>query len=435
MIKILFVDDQPEILRGLRRALATVDNGWDFKFAPSGEEALNMMSESSFDVVISDMRMPKMDGVELLNVVMIRYPDTVRIILSGSSERERIMESVKCAHQFLIKPCNMETMFSIIERACKHQDLFTNKTLKRLVAGAEKLPSPPQLYNSIVSEMQSEDVSIKKVGQIISQDISMSAKILQIVNSAFFGLPQKIIDPQQASVYLGLDTLKALVLSIHVFSSCNKNSELLGCSPEDLQKHSIMVGTLAKDIARVQRADAKVAEESLIAGIFHDIGKLILLNMAEECKKIIDYIEMTRCNLLEAEYAVLKTSHAELGAYLLGVWGIPDNVVEAVAFHHNPSKLHDEVFMMQKESSNKDIWKLNIDDKDTTRETNHESLKGFTALTAVHVAHALIMQQGGPPPSTPDFSNVDMGYLERLNLADKLPEWAECCNKIKGKEE
>ena len=254
------------------------------EFATSGEDALNIMSKSPVDVVMSDMRMPKMNGVELLNIVMKRYPETVRIILSGSSEQEMILRSVKCAHQFLTKPCNMETMLFTIGRACKLQDLLRNKTLKKIVAGAENLSSPPQLYNLIVSEMQSEDVSIRKIGNIISQDVAMSAKILQIVNSAFFGLPQKIIDPQQASVYLGLDTLKALVLSIHVFSSFKEDSKLLWCSPADLQKHSIMVGNLAKDIARVQMADAKVVEESLIAGMFHDIGKLIMLNIPEQCK-------------------------------------------------------------------------------------------------------------------------------------------------------
>ncbi|MDR4499413.1 MAG: response regulator [Candidatus Scalindua sp.] len=436
MKRILFVDDQPEILRGLRRVLETIDGEWDFEFATSGEEALNIMSKSPFDIVMSDMRMPKMNGVELLDIVMKRYPETVRIILSGSSEQEMILRSVKCAHQFLIKPCNMNTMFFTIGRACKHLDLLRNKTLKRIVAGAGKLSSPPQLYNLIVSEMQSEDASIRKIGNIISQDIAMSAKILQIVNSAFFGMPQKIIDPQQASVYLGLDTLKALVLSIHVFSSFKEDSKLLWCSPADLQKHSIMVGNLAKDIARVQMADAKVVEESLIAGMFHDIGKLVMLNIPEECKTIMDYIEKTGCDILEAEYAVIKTSHAELGAYLLGVWGFPDNIVEAVAFHHNPSKLQDDLFIIPEESSNKDIWELTSGDgdKDSKIGTNKQSLKVFTALTAVHVANALIMQKDCSATTT-DFSDVDIGYLGRLNLTDKLPEWAECYNKIKSKVE
>ncbi|MDR4505220.1 MAG: response regulator [Candidatus Scalindua sp.] len=434
MEKILFVDDQPEILRGLRRALNTEDNEWDFEFATSGEEALNIMSKSSFDVVISDMRMPKMNGVELLETVMKRYPETVRIILSGSSEPELILKSIKCAHQFLIKPCNMETMMFTIGRACKHQDLLRNKTLKRIVAGTEKLSSPPELYNSIVSEMQSDDVSIRKIGQIISQDISMSAKILQIVNSAFFGLPQKILDPQQASVYLGLNTLKALVLSIYVFSSFKKDSKLLWYSPTDLQKHSIMVGNLAKNIARVQMADAKVIEESLIAGIFHDIGKLIMLNIPAECKMIMDYIERTGSDPLEAEYAVLKTSHAELGAYLLGVWGISDSVVEAVAFHHNPSKLDDDVLIMLEKCSNKDTGESASGDKSSKIGKNKESLEGFTALTAVHVANALIMQQGCST-STPDFSGIDMDYLGRLNLTDKLPGWTECCYNIRDKGE
>jgi DNA-binding NtrC family response regulator len=117
--RILFVDNQPEVLRGLKRVLRTVRHEWDVEFAASGEEALNLMSKSHFDVVVSDMHMPEMNGVELLNTVMERYPNTVRIVLSGHSDREMIMNSLNCTHQFLAKPCNAETIRYTIERACK----------------------------------------------------------------------------------------------------------------------------------------------------------------------------------------------------------------------------------------------------------------------------------------------------------------------------
>jgi putative nucleotidyltransferase with HDIG domain len=434
MNRIIFVDDQPAVLNGIKRVLRTVCHEYDADFAVSGEEALNLMSKSHFDVIVSDMRMPKMGGVELLNIVMKRYPETVRIILSGHSDREMILRSVRCAHQFLAKPCNMETIRFTVKRACKLQDLLRSETLRKLVAGIKKLPSLPRLYNLIVAEMQSEDASLKKVGQIISQDIAMSAKILQLVNSAFFGLPQKISDPQQAAVYLGIDTLKALVLSIHVFSSFTEDSKYFWFSLANLQKRSIMVGRLASDIAHAEKADAKVVEDALISGILHDIGRLIMLKIPAQCKMIMDYIERTGCDLVEAEYAVIKTSHAELGAYLLGLWGISDNVVESVAFHHNPSKLLDDVFIMPEESSNKGTGKVKSGDKDSKPGPDKELVKEFTALTAVHVANSLLMQESSSPGIT-DFTYVDMLYLSKLNLRDKLPEWAERCNKIKREAE
>jgi putative nucleotidyltransferase with HDIG domain len=428
--RILFVDDQPEVLRGLKRALETMRHKWDIEFAVSGEEALNLMSKSHFAVVVSDMRMPEMDGVELLNVVMERNPEVVRIILSGHSDRELVLRSVRCAHQFLAKPCNIETISYTIERACKLRDLLRSETLRKIVAGIKNLPSLPKLYSLIMSEMQSPDTSLKKVGYIISQDVAMSAKILQIVNSAFFGLPQKIVDPQQAAVYLGIDTLKALILSIHVFSSFKEDSEFFWFSLADMQKRSIMVGRLARDIARAEMADGKVVEEALIAGILHDIGRVIMLKIPDHCRMVMDYIERTGCDLVDAEYTVMKTSHAELGAYLLGLWGIPGNVVEAVAFHHNPSKLLEEMFIMPSESSNKDTGKIKPSDKDSKTRPDKKLLKEFTALTAVHVANSLLMQESSSPDITV-FPYVDMHYLRKLNLTDKLPEWMECCEKIK----
>ncbi|MHC4183143.1 MAG: HDOD domain-containing protein, partial [Planctomycetota bacterium] len=226
MRKILFVDKDPKVINELRTMLGSMHQKWEMKFAMSGEEALNFMDISPFDVVVSDMRLPKMDGAELLSTVMECYPETVRILLSNPLDKEMALRSVKSVHQFLAKPCSADTINYTIERTCSLRDLLRDETLKKIVTGIRNLPSLPSLYNLIIKEMQSEEPSLKKVGRIISQDVSMSAKILQLINSAIFGLPQKITDPQQAAIYLGTDTLKALVLSIHIFSSFTEDAEL-----------------------------------------------------------------------------------------------------------------------------------------------------------------------------------------------------------------
>jgi putative nucleotidyltransferase with HDIG domain len=429
MRRILFVDDSPDEIERLREMLEPMQHEWEVEFAVNGEEALNFMAKSPFDVVVSDMRMSDMDGAELLGTVMERYPETVRIIQSWYSDKERVLRSVKSAHQFLMKPSSTEAMKYTIERTCKLRDLLRNETLKKIVTGIKNLPSLPQLYSLILAEMHSKDASLKKVGHIISQDVSMSAKILQMVNSAFFGLPQKISDPQQAAIYLGIDTLKALVLSIHVFSSFKEDSDLFWFSLADMRKRSIMVGRLARDIARTETDDEKVAEEALIAGILHDIGRLIMLKIPEQCRMMMDFIERTGCDLVEAEYIVMKTSHAELGAYLLGLWGISDNIVEAVAFHHNPSKLLEDIFIIAGESSNKDKEKIKSSEK-KSKSLSVKKLSGeYCILTAVHVANSLLMQESSS--DTTVFPYVDMRYLSRLDLTDKLPGWMECCNKLR----
>ncbi len=319
-----------------------------------------------------------------------------------------------------MKPSNAETLKYTVERVCKLQDLLRSETLRNMIAGIRRLPTLPQLYNLIVAEMQSKEPSLKKVGHIISQDVSMSAKILQLVNSNFYGLPLKIADPQQAAVYLGVDTLKSLVLSIDVFSSFTEDAELRGFSLAEMWKHSLMTSRLARDIARAVTSDGKAAEEAMVAGILHDIGKLILLKAPMQYKKVEDFIEKSGCGRVEAEYAVMKTSHAELGAYLLGLWGIPDNVVEAVAFHHNPSKLLEDIFVTQGKSSNKGI----------EMETVKKQLTGFAIVTSVHVANALMMQEVSSSSAT-TFPYIYIRYLGKLNVTDKLPKWAERCNKIR----
>jgi putative nucleotidyltransferase with HDIG domain len=429
MRRILFVDDDPKEIKRLRKMLRSIRHEWEIESAVSGKEALSFMAKSHFDVVVSNMHMQKMDGVELLDTVMERYPGTVRIILSEDSDKEKSLQSVKSTHQFLKKPCDADTVKYTIERACKLQDLLRNETLIKTVTGIKNLPSPPRLYSLIMQEMRSPDASLKNVGDIISQDIAMTAKILQLINSAYFGLPRRITDPQQATIFLGIDTLKALVLTFHVFSEFSEDAELCEFSLADMLKHSIMVGRLAKEIAKVELDDTKILEEIYIAGILHDIGKLILLKLPEQYREVMKYIKSTGFSFVEAEYNVMKTSHAELGAYLLALWGIPDNIVETVAFHNNPSKLLENILSMSIKSNNNYVGEIKPENSNLKSLSKEKYLKEFTTLTSVHLADAMLVQKDWPTDTTvPTYA--DMLYLRTLELTDNLSEYLECYNKI-----
>lgn len=397
--RVLFVDDEVNILQGLRRMLRNMGDRWEMFFAGGGEEALDIISRKGIDIVVSDMRMPGMDGAQLMDKVMNLYPNIIRIILSGYSDQELILKSVKYTHQFLVKPCDPEVLKRTIEKACMLRELLNDEKLIMTVTGIKHLPSLPRVYRVIVEELQSSNASLKKIGDIISQDVTMTARILQLVNSAFFGLPQKVASPQQAVTLLGINTLKALILNVQVFTTINREKQPKDFSLEKLCNHSIMVGNLASIIAKSESTHNNIKEDAFAAGILHDIGILLLIENPKLYQKLMEYASVNRCSLLKAEYAVLGSSHAELGAYLLGLWGLSDPIVEAVAFHHNPSKLKDD---------------------------------SFTALTAVHVANAFLSGIKDHLENI-DSSYLDLQYLTDLRITDRLKKWTAIFDSYKSR--
>ncbi len=391
MKRILCVDDEPKVLEGIQRMLRSMRHEWDMVFAQSGQDALSILAEQPADVVISDMRMPGMDGVQLLTEVMQRYPQIVRIALSGHSEREMNLRAVGPTHQYLAKPCDPELMKNVVARACALRGVLSKDALREAVSQMQSLPSLPQRYIEMVEELRSPDASMRRVGAIVRKDVGMTAKVLQLVNSAFFGLGRHITDPSEAAKFIGLDTLQALVLSVHVFSEFD-HARATGLRLEKLWNHSMATGTLAKRIAAAEGCEAKLCDHALMAGILHDAGKLVLAaNLPDEYGQAMAKARDTAVATWEAEEQIFGTTHAEAGAYLLGLWGLPDPIVEALAFHHRP---------------------------------NECLATTFTPLTAVHVANALVHEADSAAEDR-DPSRLDTDYLAQTGLADRLSAWRE----------
>jgi putative nucleotidyltransferase with HDIG domain len=334
--QILFVDDDLNVLDGLRRALHTQRDEWDMHFAASGPEALELMASRPIDMLVSDMRMSPMNGAELLQSVMERYPSAIRIILSGYADSELIMKSVGVTHQFISKPCDPEILKSILNQTIGLKSLLSNKYVKEIVSNLDSLPSLPSQYSELEDELRSPDTSIKKIGGIISKDPAMTAKILQLVNSAFFGLRKNISNTADAVMYLGVDRIQHLFLAVHAFTQF-KAPASSDFSIERLWEHCISTAAMAKRIAEQEDASREIVNASFTAGLLHDIGKLMLSCRLSE--KYADAVRIARSDLIplyQAEQQVLSATHAEIGAYLLGIWGLPGAVVEATAFHHRP---------------------------------------------------------------------------------------------------
>lgn len=368
MTSILFIDDDPDVLNGLKDLLRVHRREWDMRFAGSGEEGLALLEEGSFDVVVSDMRMPVMDGATVLRLVKERHPRTIRIVLSGQTELEVAMRTVSIAHQFLSKPCEAEQLRGVIGRACDLRNILTSSDLQSLVGGIAQLPSAPRTYQALDRLLGAQNTSMKEVARVIEMDVAMCAKILQLVNSAFFGLPRRITSIVEATTYLGTLMLRHLALSMGAFSAFERDNPSITAVAESLQRHSILTAHLARGMF----TDKRLAQDAFMAGMLHGIGNLILLASP-------------------GPTTGASIRPALVGAYLLGLWGIPYSIVEAVAHHDSPSAVDHTVFDLP---------------------------------DAVHLAHHLASELVGISDGHPASGELDVLHLARVGITTaQVAQW------------
>ena len=397
--RILFVDDEPMILQGIQHSLRGMRAEWEVSLANSGAEALETMAQAPFDVVITDMRMPGMDGAQLLDVVKVRFPRTVRIILSGQSDRETILRSVGPSHQYLSKPCDLDELKQRLRRAFALRDMLNDTHLKEVIGRLKTVPSLPALYVAVTEALRSSDSSITDIGNLIAQEMGMSAKVLQLVNSAFFGLSNRVSSPRQAVLLIGIENLKALVLSVQVFSDLGGHlTRELGF----LWNHSMSTASFAKAIARVELSSSGVREDAFTAGLLHDVGRLVLASaFGAEYREVLKRAAEPGVLLASCEGDAFGCTHNGVGAYLLGLWGLTDSIVEAVAWHHQPV---------------------------------HAQPNSFSALIAVHAADYYDNQMHIHPFSN-ETSGMDEALLDQIGLQRQLPSWEKACRELASRSE
>ena len=389
MKSILFVDDDSNVLRGLKRMLFPYADVWQAEFAAGGAEALAILEKGKFDVIVSDIRMPGMNGVQLLTEVARRYPQMARIILSGTWEQDLRIEAALSAHQYLSKPCSPEMLKATLERTFALREVLVEPALRELISGTASLPSTPAIYRELVEALRDPEVSIQGIAAVLARDAGMTAKVLQLVNSAAFGLRRQITNPEDAVVFLGIESIRALALSVSAFSMFRTDT----CARFSIgvfQQHSAAAATVARAIAKSRKVSKAALDDAFVAGLLHDVGKLILVSSyPDKYDDVLDEAEKRECTVTQVEREAFGTTHAEAGSYLLWLWGLPDTVVEAVAFHHSPAKCPDH---------------------------------SFGPLTAVHVADALEHEITGATPVAQ--AALDMDYLSRIEVVNELPDWS-----------
>jgi HD-like signal output (HDOD) protein len=244
-----------------------------------------------------------------------------------------VVRALPVAHQFLSKPCDGDQLRHAIDRTCGLQQLLRGELIRQTAGRLDRLPSAADAYWALTRALGDPNVSLAGVAAIVERDPAMSAKVLQLVNSAGFGLPRRVTSIFEAVQFVGTNTIKGLVLTAQVFSLANRVS-VAGLSVSRLQEHSLLTARVAKRL--VGRRD--IAEDAFAAGLLHDIGQLVLaLEVPSRYAAILADARNRDLPVHEVEYGVIGVSHAEVGAYLLGVWGLPFAVVEAVAYHHRPS--------------------------------------------------------------------------------------------------
>ena len=335
--RLLFVDDDANVLSGLQRLLRPMRQEWQMRFASGGAEALAILSDAPFDVIVTDMRMPGMDGAALLDEVSRSYPGVARIVLSGHADRESTLRVVGPAHQYLCKPCDASELIGTLRQTLGLRDLLDDPALTSVVAKLRCLPSIPPVFVELTNEMRSENASLRRVAEIVEKDPALTAKVLQLVNSAFFGARVRVATVEQAVQMLGLDLVRAMAVSAQLVAQL-KPAAAKRFVLTRLGHRSLGMSRIVRRLAASEGLNADTIGHAVTAAALHDAGRLALaLCLPDEHGAIIDRALAERLPLVQVEQEVLGCTHAEVGAYLLGLWGFPDRVTTAIAWHHRPA--------------------------------------------------------------------------------------------------
>ncbi|MBM4124792.1 MAG: HDOD domain-containing protein [Nitrospira sp.] len=389
MKSILLVDDETPVREELERTLQPMSQTWEMAYVSSGREALAKLAKHAFDMVVVDLDMPQMSGPQLLAEIKTKHPQAIRILMADRCDQSLMRRSLGSAHQYLPKPFKLDLFKSMVTRAVTLRERLANDSLRQLVDGIDTLPSLPGLYRELQEELQSPEPSIQKITRIISKDMGMVTNILQLINSYFFGLLTPVSSPAQAVSLLGLDRVKALVLSMQVFAQFKEYRHPF-ISLDVLWRHGLVIGSYARAIAQEEKAPQDLIDDAFTAGLLHDVGILVLAtNLSDQYTDALALMQNRRVTEWEAECETMGASHADVGGYLLGTWGLSDAIVEAVAFHHDPMR---------------------------------SVSQPFSPLAAVHVANALeekdlavVMGAG--------YTHIDEDYLAACGLGNRLSAW------------
>jgi HD-like signal output (HDOD) protein/ActR/RegA family two-component response regulator len=395
---ILFVDDNENIINGIQRQLRPYREQWQLFFADSGRQALELMAQQPIDLIVSDMMMPEMRGDELLKKVSEQYPGTVRMILSGYADEETLKNGLEVAHQHLSKPCTAETLREVISQIFKIQACVRNPLIVAEIGDANQLPSLPKVYQALNAAIADENTNAGDIAKIFASDMVLSAKLLQLVNSPYFGLNRVVSSLTDAINLIGIKKLNNLVLSVHVKTAFPVNNPEVEAYMEYLWKDSSRVSELARLIALSEGQQEDRPDQAYLGGLLHNMGLLIFLSRGgDRLKTLMEQVKNTDTAVAELETAIFGFNRSEAAAYVLSLWKIPPRIIEAILLQNTP---------------------------------NNSDYDGVNALTAVHVAACLLKPSVMTGCDRLFEMNLDSGYLQRIGKLQRLSDWQSLADKV-----
>jgi putative nucleotidyltransferase with HDIG domain len=366
----------------------TLGEAWAVVGAATASAALKEAKGQAFDVVIANYDLPDLSGTELLNRFRVSHPKTMRFIAATEAFKEKVKCHAVRGHQFLAIPFDRAALKSSIERSLA-ADYGMSNSLRELVGRIRTFPSVPSLYVEVLNALKDPDVSPAKIGDMIAKDLAMTTKLMQVLNSAYFGLPRTVTDPTEAVGILGFESVKALIVTVKLLSQYDKAKPVY-FSIDNIWRHSTDVARTARVMALRETGDNNCSNVAYTAGLMHDLGKVILAaNFDKQYEGAHNLARKQRIPLWELEKDIFGATHGEIGAYLLGLWGMSPEVIKVAALHHHPLRAGD-----------------------TT----------FTALTAVHVANALEYEGTSKADDLP-VPVLDADYLQQLGLEERVELW------------
>ena len=376
--RILFVDDEASILAGLEKSLHRERPRWELVFATGGKAGLAEIRKAPFDVVVSDMRMPGMDGAMLLQLTQDACPTAVRILLSGYADRAALIRALPSIHQFLVKPCETAVLRRTIERSLQGAEVDRDGRLQRIIGQVDKLPSPSDIYFELSRLIRSPTCRLGELHKVVSRDPALAAKLLQLANTAHFRLGKATTSIDRAVEILGLERLRYVALTTSVFTP-SEGADYDEAVVSALQRVALETAQLAAVIA-----PPALRDEAFAAGLLHELGTLVLaIGFRHD-------LELARARIAQGESAPavelerFGVTQTAIAARLLSMWGLPDDIVDAVQFHRDPGAAPEPARVL---------------------------------ASLVHVAAAVVTAHRAPPV-------LDMASLERAGVGSLVAGWS-----------